>query len=615
MQAPQLTTCLADFVKNLSWTVGMQPVLQVIKKTDFGSGKFKAIISDGVNQTLSVCNNSSGDIEDLDIIRVTYAVYGKIKEKRLPIITTYEKIQGHGRIIGSPTQISVGTASPSAPQSKAPPQAAPTPSNLPPRGNQTRPSTASSKNAYTPTKNKGPIAYNSNHASISENDAIPFKKLNEYEKNWVIKGRVTTKSQIKEWKKAEGNSGRLFSVDLIDGDKDEIRVVGFNECVDKYFDLFQVGEVFLISKGKLRHANRNFSPINFPYEITLDQNSIVELVGNDQSIPKATYNLVKLTDLRSLEDNKVIDVAGLVDSIDQCKPYTTKAKKETFRRAMRLLAPGPGNSTVSVTLTLWGQAAQEVKVGEKDIVICKSVRKSSFDDVSLNSISSTVIVKEDVPEVEYIRTWYQKQFDEGSTAIVQNLSRPRERSDKPRDVMEGLRVKGLGSDADNVDFVTVRGTVTFIKDGTMYYDACPRKECNGKKVTIDGDGFSCRTCGHIDSCLRRYIMSFVVNDHTGHQWVTGFDDVGQLVLGCKANDIHEMRDVNEKKDMDRFEKTIFNANFNSYILNMKCQLSQMQGGMGSTEPKPKFTVMSASKVDYATESKILLAKIAEYDKL
>lgn len=55
---------------------------------------------------------------------------------------------------------------------------------------------------------------------------------------WIIKARVTNKSNIRTWSNSKGE-GKLFSFDLVD-ESGEIRVTGFRDAVDKFYDYIQV---------------------------------------------------------------------------------------------------------------------------------------------------------------------------------------------------------------------------------------------------------------------------------------------------------------------------------------------------------------------------------------
>jgi replication factor A1 len=106
---------------------------------------------------------------------------------------------------------------------------------------------------------------------------FPIRSINPYQNKWTIKARVMNKSEIKNWKNAKGD-GRLFNIDLID-DSGEIRATGFNDVVDKFYDMIKVNEVYYISKAQVKVAKRQYSSIRNEYELSLDSNSIIQPVN------------------------------------------------------------------------------------------------------------------------------------------------------------------------------------------------------------------------------------------------------------------------------------------------------------------------------------------------
>jgi replication factor A1 len=92
----------------------------------------------------------------------------------------------------------------------------------------------------------------------------------------MIKARVTSKTDIKTWANAK-NEGRLFSCNLID-ETGEIRMTGFTDSVDKFYDMIDVGKVYFISNAAVKVAKRQFNNVKNDYEIHLDQNSVIQLV-------------------------------------------------------------------------------------------------------------------------------------------------------------------------------------------------------------------------------------------------------------------------------------------------------------------------------------------------
>ena len=80
---------------------------------------------------------------------------------------------------------------------------------------------------------------------------IPFKALNPNYKKWCIQGRVLAKTPIHEYTNQRG-PGKLFGFDLIDCSGEEIHVSAFNNFVDTFYSLVEIGTVYTISNGTIK---------------------------------------------------------------------------------------------------------------------------------------------------------------------------------------------------------------------------------------------------------------------------------------------------------------------------------------------------------------------------
>jgi len=54
----------------------------------------------------------------------------------------------------------------------------------------------------------------------------------------AIRARVTSKSDVRTWSNTKGD-GKLFNIELLD-DTGEIRMTGFNNSVDQFYDSLDV---------------------------------------------------------------------------------------------------------------------------------------------------------------------------------------------------------------------------------------------------------------------------------------------------------------------------------------------------------------------------------------
>lgn len=156
---------------------------------------------------------------------------------------------------------------------------------------------------------------------------FPLVSLNPYQGSWTIKVRVTSKGIMRTYKNARGE-GCVFNVELTDEDVSlkqkssfkmlhfpfflygkcddlvplfqgtQIQATMFNEAAKKFYDRFQLGKVYFISKGTLRLANKQFKTVKNDYEMTLNENSEVEEASNEEAfVPETTFNFVPIDSL------------------------------------------------------------------------------------------------------------------------------------------------------------------------------------------------------------------------------------------------------------------------------------------------------------------------------
>ena len=85
-------------------------------------------------------------------------------------------------------------------------------------------------------------------------NVCPITAITPYFNAWLIKARVTSKANKRNWSNARGE-GCVFSFDVID-QSGEIRVNAFNNEVNKFYDLIQPNKVYYISKGTVKTANK-----------------------------------------------------------------------------------------------------------------------------------------------------------------------------------------------------------------------------------------------------------------------------------------------------------------------------------------------------------------------
>lgn len=89
--------------------------------------------------------------------------------------------------------------------------------------------------------------------------------------------------------------------------KGEIRATGFNDAVDNFYNLLEVGKVFFVSRARINIAKKQFSNVNNEYEIMFERDTEIEPCA-DESVPQVKYSFKCIGDLGELQKD---DVCGM----------------------------------------------------------------------------------------------------------------------------------------------------------------------------------------------------------------------------------------------------------------------------------------------------------------
>lgn len=119
----------------------------------------------------------------------------------------------------------------------------------------------------------------------------------------------------------------------------EIRINGFNKECDKFYNMIEVNKVYYISKGIVKPANKRFSNLSNDFEITLTQDSVIELCEEiSESLPKMRYKFVLIKDLANCSPQTIVDIIGVIKSVDEVvATISRKTNKELKKRGIFLI--------------------------------------------------------------------------------------------------------------------------------------------------------------------------------------------------------------------------------------------------------------------------------------
>ncbi|CAA3024362.1 replication A 70 kDa DNA-binding subunit A [Olea europaea subsp. europaea] len=620
--------------------VNAKPLVQVVDIKLIGSTqeRYRLLISDSVltqHAMLATQLNDqvkSGRVRKGSVVQLIEYICSNVQNRKIIVVLNMETIVPECEIIGNPKMLNESDTMPqkSVPDRSSGSTQLTNNKNLVAqnslrtnfsKGNNSSFQTSANNVQNYPTVVQPPYqpppSYK-NHGAILKNEApariIPIAALNPYQGRWAIKARVTAKGDLRRYNNARGD-GKVFSFDLLDSDGGEIRVTCFNAVVDRFFDIIEVGKVYMLSKGSLKPAQKNFNHLKNEWEIFLEATSIVDLCPDeDSSIPKQQFSFKPISEIENTENNSILDIIGIVVTVNPCVAIMRKNGMETQRRILNL----KDQSERSVELTLWGdfcnregqQLQEMVETGFFPVLAVKAGKVSDFSGKSIGTISSTqLFINPDSPEALALRDWFDQA---GKDVTYQSISRdvmPGGSKNEIRKTVVQIKDEGLGR-SDKPDWVTVKGSISFIKTDTFCYTACPLvigdRQCN-KKVTKSGNSrWLCDRCNQeFEECSYRYLLQVQIQDHTGLTWVTAFQESGEEILGCSAKELYAIK--YEEQDDHRFANIIRNCLFTEFLFRLKIK-EEIYGD----EQRVKSTVVKAEKVNYAVESRFMLNLILKF---
>ncbi|XP_051147920.1 replication protein A 70 kDa DNA-binding subunit B-like [Andrographis paniculata] len=434
--------------------------------------------------------------------------------------------------------------------------------------------------------------------------------LNPYQGYWTIKVRVTNKGNMRSYRNSRGE-GFVFNVELTDEDGTQIQATMFNEAARKFFDKFQMGKVYYISKGSLKVANKQFKTVQNDYEMTLNENSQVEEASDESTfIPETKFNFVPIDELSPyVNGRELVDVIGVLQNVSPTMSIRRKSNNESIPKRDITIAD---ETKKTVVVSLWNDLATNVgqelltMADKSPIVAIKSVKVGDFQGVSLSALSkSLVVINPETPEAKKLRSWFDSEGKDtcldaagaGLSPALKGGARSMYSDRVPLAHITGNPTLG----EDKPAFFCIKAYISFIKsDQAMWYRAC--KTCNKKVTDAVGSGYWCEGCQKNEQdCSLRYVMVVKVSDASGEAFLSVFNDQAEKIMGCTADELHELR----SQEDGAYEMRLKEALWGGHVFRVSVRPHEY-----NNEKRQRITVRGVAGVDYGAESNHLIQHLS-----
>lgn len=627
-----------------------KPIVQIIsvrtvnKKQGAGPDRFRMVLSDG---SFFIQGMVATQLNDLfltnkvttnSVIRITSYLINSIQNRRLCVIMSFDIVDANQtERIGDPKDFDVGFSHDSVYNNQnSNENSAPAASTAPPpmynRTNNSDSYGGSKNNSGSPPTKPNPYASPGNrnpysnsrssyggggvsNAPIVHNQSsgaggprtTPISQLNMYQNRFTIKGRVTSKGEVRTWANAKGE-GTLMSIEVLDASGTDMRITMFKETVAKYENYFQVGDVYTITGGRLKVANSKYNTCKSNFEMTIDLNTEVVKVDDAKDIKSQLFEFIKIGDLEQQAENSKVDIIGIVQEVGEVQKLISKRNGQELLKADVTIIDDTG---VQVRLTLWGNSATNAAQSFKDqpVVASRRARVSDYGGKTLSG--GDIFVEPDVPETEDVRRWWKSQGSRSAPLKSLSSSGGGGRMDgfNDRKTIADIKNQHMGRNNEKGDYLTFKGHFTFLKkdkEGGAWYTACPNKDepCRNRcKINQGTDGnYHCDRCnGTFPNCNHKWIFSATVADGMASSWVNIFDEQAQQLLGTSADDVFVQT---EQGHNEHYDAVFAKAAFSEWIFKCRVKEEDVNGEM-----RLKTQVVRMEPVNYVTECRDMIAAL------
>jgi replication factor A1 len=224
-------------------------------------------------------------------------------------------------------------------------------------------------------------------------------------KKWIIKARVTEKTDLRKFNR-NGGEGKVFKAVLLDASGSDIQASFFNDAADKFVNMLEKGQCFTFSQGSIKVANRQYNNTSHRYELTFDKETLIEKSADDKDIETVKYSIAGLRTVQTRSAPCTVDVCGIVTSFQP--PMTVRTKQEVMLTKREITVAD--DTATSMTVTLWGERAQqEDKNFESNpVVALKSVAIKEWNGGRSGSLlqNGSIVFNPPLVEAKRVQEWW-----------------------------------------------------------------------------------------------------------------------------------------------------------------------------------------------------------------
>ncbi|KAF3336559.1 Replication protein A DNA-binding subunit B [Carex littledalei] len=387
----------------------------------------------------------------------------------------------------------------------------------------------------------------------------PFTVLHPYGyRKWNLCARVEQKFNVQHYP-----SKKRMKLLLVDAEGTKLEASMYDGEVDRLQDIVEEGKVYSFTAVDIKNAPTQYKLVDSDIECLLTNETEIEEEDDDNNIPMLSFKLRTFDKLHAFEGNKRL-LIGRLQHVKMIVSDTLATLDSDWQAASN-------NDTIIVATALLINCFKAPIIVEYFSILQSMKFKISRQEIASCNIGGANMVAVDLTGATRITVQELKQFSD-------------------------YNINKCGF----YEVVITISKIYYDKHNSLWYTGCGW--CRTGLLEAPNSQYWCRKCAKLysEGCLR-YVFKMEIVDHTGCHDVTIFDEVGEKLLGCKANFLFELfkKDNSHVVIMERLRSITYNR-YNMFVM------VENNNGSQITRSRHEISVIYVTPLDPAKEAKYLL---------
>ena len=457
-----------------------------------------------------------------------------------------------------------------------------------------------------------------------------LKLLTTLSKDYKLLVKVTSKGEIKQYRSGKG---KLFSFVIMDELGNKMQAVGFDKIADKFKDEIVENNIYEITGGYIRTADKRFDPPGSDYKLILTESTTITKKDDEEKNFKDKFTdpdnkFWNINEIKEAQINTIVNVVCLVGDKGEPTYKDTKSGSILIRKMFVL-----DQSNEKMELTLWRNLTQ-LNMNNGDILVCKKVRVNDFGGKNLTSTTESKIyinpIITDFPEIakeiqslklfaeqNEINKGINPQSDNNNNDNIKKneSTKANVASNKPEinnsninnnntiqkkefndkivyidSILDEMNKYALTDFDHRFPFYKIRATVTHLGHTEKnFYPGCPNRECN-RKLTFSNGDWICQSCRQSFKTPRYYYsLNIRVKDCSSEYWVDIFGKPAEMIMNINADDY---RNILVNRDEEKLGQISEGVEYKEFYFLLKVRLNKY-----NDTTKKKFTATKIERIN------------------